>query len=133
MIELLVLFLVAFGAMLLDAYFLSAPKDGVQITVEQVAFADAMLEGGDDVMAGEVWAVQTVTAPSDDEKREKINLNTATAAELETLAGIGESRAAAIVAYREEHGAFQSVEELLEVPGIGEATLEKVRDMVEVR
>lgn len=122
------LLLVAVGAVLLDISFLGAPEGSVQIAVEQAVFTDALLEGGDGVMAGENTAPLAAS-----EKGEKIDLNTATAAELETLSGIGESRAAAIVAYREEHGAFQSVEELLEVPGIGEATLEKVRDMIEVR
>lgn len=133
MIELMALILVIVGAVLLDISFLNTPEGSVQITVEQVVWADALLEGGDGVTAGGVWAAQTVTPSASVGEGEKINLNTATAAELETLDGIGESRAAAIIAYREEHGAFQSVEELLEVPGIGEATLEKVRDMVEVR
>lgn len=132
-IELVALLLVAVGAVLLDISFLSAPEGSVQIAVEQAVFAGALLEGGDGVAAGEPAAAQNTAPLSASEQREKINLNTATAAELETLPGIGESRAAAIVAYREEHGAFQSVEELLEVPGIGEATLEKVRDMAEVR
>jgi len=59
----------------------------------------------------------------------KVNLNTADAATLQReLTGIGEVKAQAIVAYRDEHGDFASVDELLEVKGIGEATLEKNRD-----
>lgn len=59
----------------------------------------------------------------------KINLNTADAETLQReLLGIGEVKAQAIVAYRDEHGDFASVDELLEVKGIGEATLEKNRD-----
>lgn len=133
MIELLALLLIIAGAVLLDVYFFSAPAEQVQITVEQMTFTDALLEGGDGVSEGSMEAVQTSTASSNTGKVKKINLNTANAAELETLEGIGESRAAAIVTYREEHGAFQSIDELLEVPGIGEGTLEKVQDMVEVR
>lgn len=48
-----------------------------------------------------------------------ININTATAAELQTLPGIGEGRAQDIVAYREEHGPFQALADLKNVPGIG--------------
>ena len=48
------------------------------------------------------------------------------------LSGIGETKAKAIVAYRDTHGAFASVDELLEVKGIGEATLEKNRDKLMV-
>lgn len=62
-----------------------------------------------------------------------VNLNTADAETLQReLAGIGATKAQAIVAYREEHGDFASVDELLEVKGIGEATLEKNRDKLSV-
>lgn len=49
-----------------------------------------------------------------------ININTATQEELETLPSIGEVRAQAIIAYREEHGGFRTTDELMEVSGIGE-------------
>ncbi|NMZ69259.1 competence protein ComEA [Pseudomonas peli] len=63
----------------------------------------------------------------------KINLNTADAATLQReLLGIGEVKVQAIVAYRDEHGDFASVDELLEVKGIGEATLEKNRDKLSI-
>jgi competence protein ComEA len=61
-----------------------------------------------------------------------VNLNTATPEELETLPGIGEVLAGAIVAYREEHGPFTSVDQLIDVSGIGEVTLEEIRDLVTV-
>lgn len=62
-----------------------------------------------------------------------VNLNTADAATLQReLVGIGATKAQAIVAYREEHGNFASVDELLEVKGIGEATLEKNRDKLSI-
>lgn len=63
---------------------------------------------------------------------EKLNLNTATAEELQKLPGIGAVLSQAIVEYREEHGPFQSVEELLLVPGIGQGRLENIRDLVTV-
>jgi competence protein ComEA len=62
-----------------------------------------------------------------------ININTATAAELDTLPYIGPSKAAAIIAYRQEHGAFARVEDLLNVSGIGEATLAKFKQLVTVK
>jgi competence protein ComEA len=62
----------------------------------------------------------------------KVNLNTATAEQLDTLAGVGPATAAKILAFREQHGGFGSVEELADVPGIGERRLEAVRDMVTV-
>jgi competence protein ComEA len=59
-----------------------------------------------------------------------VNLNTASASELDRLPGIGPSLAQEIIDYREAHGAFGSVEDLLSVPGIGPAKLEAIRDMV---
>lgn len=62
-----------------------------------------------------------------------VNLNTADAATLQReLNGIGETKAMAIVAYRDAHGPFASVDELLEVKGIGEAILAKNRDKLSV-
>lgn len=58
----------------------------------------------------------------------QINLNTADSSQLQELSGIGEKKAQAIIDYREEHGSFKSVDELTEVAGIGEKTLEKLRD-----
>ena len=57
---------------------------------------------------------------------EKINVNTAPALDLTRLPGIGETRALAIVQYREENGPFQTAQDLLSVSGIGEGTLEKI-------
>ena len=61
-----------------------------------------------------------------------ININSASATELETLSGIGEVLAATIVEYREQNGPFASVDDLLDVSGIGPATLEEIRDQVSV-
>ncbi len=61
-----------------------------------------------------------------------VNLNLATPAELETLPDVGPVTAAAIVAWRDEHGGFSSVDELLEVDGIGDVTLEKLAPYVTV-
>jgi len=62
----------------------------------------------------------------------RVNLNTATLAELLTLPGIGETRAQAILAYRAEHGPFTRIEELQNVSGIGPATYEKLAPYITV-
>ena len=62
----------------------------------------------------------------------KININTADSETLQELSGIGEVKAKAIVSYRETHGNFASVDELLEVKGIGEALLKRNRDKLTV-
>ncbi len=62
-----------------------------------------------------------------------VNVNTATAEQLaEALTGIGEAKAEAIVDYREEHGPFQHADELVNVRGIGLATLDRNRERIEV-
>lgn len=61
-----------------------------------------------------------------------ININTASLDELQNLPNIGEVRAEAIIAYREEHGGFKTIEELQEVSGIGEKTFEKLKAYVTV-
>ena len=62
----------------------------------------------------------------------KVNLNTATAEELMTLSGIGEAKAEAILRYREEHGGFQKVEELMEVEGIKEGVFNQIKEQVKI-
>ena len=64
--------------------------------------------------------------------KEPVDINSATAEELESLMGIGTVLAQAIVDYRAEHGPFASVDELLDVSGIGEAKLDNIRDDVTI-
>lgn len=63
---------------------------------------------------------------------QKININTADATELQQLSGIGEKKAADIIKYREENGSFQTVEDLTKVSGIGEKTLENLKDSITI-
>lgn len=63
---------------------------------------------------------------------DKVRLNYASEAEIETINGIGPSKAQAIVKYREEHGLFKTIEDLLEISGIGEKTLENIRDQIQI-
>lgn len=66
------------------------------------------------------------------ERNGKIDLNTASVAQLTTLPGIGEVRARAIVQYREERGPFRSVSEVTEVAGIGSGIYEQIQGLVTV-
>ena len=102
---------------LLEALNLAAPlTDGTQILVPregQVGVAPAPVTGG--AVAGGL-----------------VNVNSAIATELEELPGIGEVIAQRIIDYRTENGPFATVDELLDVSGIGDAILESIRELVTV-
>lgn len=106
-----------------------ANPDGVNLA--------AALEDGDQVRvpwlspaAGDAASEAAPAAP--ETPGAVVNLNTATLAELDRLPGIGPSLAREILAYREAHGAFASVDDLLLVPGIGPAKLAALRDWVRI-
>lgn len=80
-----------------------------------------------------------IAVPNEDQPQQSVkdkpallNINTASAKELETLSGIGPQMAKRIIQYREEHGNFTSVDALTEVKGLGEKTLEKLKPFVAV-
>ena len=62
----------------------------------------------------------------------KVNLNTATMEELTTLPGVGESKASLIVQYREEHGGFQCIEDVMNISGIKEGLFQKIKEYIKV-
>jgi competence protein ComEA len=97
------------AAPLVDGQQILVPKEGATVPA-----------GGGSVGSGGVGGTALV------------NINTADATTLETLNGIGESLAAAIIQYRTEHGSFTSVDQLDEVSGIGPTTLEELRPFVTV-
>lgn len=82
----------------------------------------------------QVMSVQTASgkeaAEADAQTEGKINLNTATAQELQTLSGIGESKASAIIAYRESHGSFGTPEEIMQITGIKEGLYNRIKDKI---
>ena len=96
---------------------LAAPlTDGTQILVPKAGPPGAVVPGG--AAPGSTGGL--------------ININSASATELESLSGIGEVLAATIVEYRDTNGPFASVEDLMDVSGIGPTTLDEIRDQVTV-
>lgn len=63
----------------------------------------------------------------------KVNINTADAEQLKSLPGIGDTKAADIIAYREEHGSFGSIEDIQNVNGIGESTYNRISSYITVK
>ncbi len=84
------------------------------------------------LLALAVLTLGTVPALSAAEENDPIDLNRASAQELVQLPGVGETIAKRIVDFREEHGPFKRVEDLMKVKGIGEKSLEKIRPYIRV-
>jgi competence protein ComEA len=74
--------------------------------------------------------VQSVIASGSE--TDLININTASSIELETLPGIGSTTAGKIITYRQEHGPFISIEDIINVSGIGPGTYERIKDLITV-
>ena len=93
-----------------------------------------VLRDGDQVMVAETQPTAAGGAASAGEAAgQLLNLNTATVAQLETLPGIGPALAQRIVDYRTANGPFGSLDDLLDVSGIGPAKLDAIRDLVIVQ
>ncbi|GBD79311.1 putative competence protein ComEA [Tetragenococcus halophilus subsp. halophilus] len=69
---------------------------------------------------------------AEDNNEDMIDINAADINELQEISGVGPAKAQAIVDYREENGAFESVDELNEISGFGEKTVEKLRDSIKI-
>jgi len=115
-----------------DSINLAQPlEDGVQIYVPRK---------GDQVQVERrIGAVSSAPVSARSEKGSsgtpsgKLNINTASAEQLESLPGVGPVTARAIIEYRQQNGGFRSVDELIEVRGIGPKRLEQIRPYVFVR
>ncbi len=99
--------------------------DGMQYHIPSVTEAE---EAGSP-MQGSMLSGQAGSYTADG----RLDLNRASKEELMQLSGIGQSKAEAILAYREEHGNFQSTEEIKQVSGIGDATFERLQEEIIVR
>lgn len=84
-------------------------------------------------MIGEETESVAATVSSSGSESDKININKATATELETLPGIGPAKSAAIIEYRETNGPFQTIEDIMSISGFGEKTFEKLKESISVK
>ena len=108
------------GLLVLTGLFLAMMVSWIQQT-------DAPGDAGSYTIRTQERAAQETVVP---ESTLPVNINTATAEELDVLPGIGPALAERIIAYREAHGPFAAPEDLLEVKGIGEAVLDGLRDQI---
>lgn len=103
-----------------------------EAATDAVNMAEKVCDGMQVVIPG-VTEAQVAAELASQAEDGRVNLNTASMAQLCTLPGIGESRAAAIIAYREEHGGFEDAEEIMKVSGIKEGMFEKLKEYVYVK
>ncbi|CVI66183.1 ComE operon protein 1 [Clostridiales bacterium CHKCI001] len=104
-------------------------------SVESLNLAQGVQDGMQIYVPSKQEAVEPPALLSSTEnngKNAKLNLNTASKSELTQLPGIGEVKAEAILSYRDTNGAFQTIEELMNIPGIKEATFEQIKDLITV-
>ncbi|MCR4651105.1 MAG: helix-hairpin-helix domain-containing protein [Lachnospiraceae bacterium] len=113
--------------------------DGMKVyvpTVEECVSGDFTINDTGVIIAG---GNTTGVLKSDDnttaggDSKGLININTAGEEQLTTLTGIGKSRAASIIAYREEHGGFATIEDIMKVPGIKQSSFNKIKDKIIVK
>ncbi|WP_069364642.1 helix-hairpin-helix domain-containing protein [Salisediminibacterium beveridgei] len=126
------------GSRVLDAvmeaggFIDDAAYDGINLAQklhdEMVVFVPYVYQ--EEQMEGIPFATEWTV--SENEKDGAVCLNSSDQAELETLPGIGPSKAAAIISYREEAGAFSTIDELKNVPGIGDKTFVTLESLIQV-
>ena len=104
-------------------------QDGQQIRVYTEEEAAQMAQQGS---LPSLPGAEAAAGQEEGQEASKVNINTAGKDELMTLTGIGETRAEAILAYRQETGGFQVPEDLMQVEGIKEKTFEKLKDQITV-
>lgn len=104
-------------------------QDGQQIRVYTEEEAAQMAQQGS---LPSLPGAEKAAGQEEGQEASKVNINTAGKEELMTLTGIGETRAEAILAYRQETGGFQAPEDLMQVEGIKEKTFEKLKDQITV-
>ncbi len=90
------------------------------------------VQEGEEVVVPTKQSNLTVSSASSNKNNGKININTASLTQLETLPGIGTVKGSAIIQYRKTHGAFKSIHDITNVSGIGEKTFEEIKDLITV-
>ena len=105
-----------------------ASPDGVNLARTVTDGEQIYVPTKDEVQSQGAWGGEA----GGNAQQKKVNINTASAEELMTLTGIGEAKAASVIRYREEHGKFRSIEELMEIDGIKEGVFDKIKNDITI-
>ena len=101
-------------------------EDGQQLTIPYKAGEEPTVSNDDDSLVLPGATEETSSQTSD----ELININTASVEELDELPGIGPTIAQRIIDYRDENGPFQTIEDILNVSGVGPSTFDQIKDLI---
>lgn len=104
-----------------------------KVSDEMVVYVPEKGEDLPKIQAGGAAATSVGMQPGNGADQTQVNINTADEQELQNLPGIGPAKAKTIIQYREEHGLFKSVEDLTNVSGIGEKSLEKIKPQATIQ
>ena len=129
-----ILFIAAAGSLFLydgkrtsDIQWQTAADDA---DLQQLNLADQLTDGQRIYVPAEGETAADPEYTEDEVSNGLVNINTATAEQLQTLPGIGQAKANAIVAYRENNGNFSSIEDLRKVPGIKEGVFGQIQSLI---
>ena len=107
-------------------------EDGMKIYIPTKEEVEKQRENTNDSVSKDTNLDIYNNSSNTSKKNNKVNINTATKEELDTLPGIGESTANKIINYRKENGKFKTIEEIKEVSGIGDSKYEQIKNLIEI-
>jgi len=105
-------------------------EDGQQLSIPYKSGEEPSVTGGEDENNSLVLPGETEQPQTSGDGAERININTASLEELDSLPGIGPTIAQRIVDYRDENGPFQTIEDIMNVSGVGPSTFDNIKDLI---
>jgi competence protein ComEA len=105
-------------------------EDGQQLSIPYKSGEEPSVTGGEDENNSLVLPGETEQPQTSGDDAERININTASLEELDSLPGIGPTIAQRIVDYRDENGPFQTIEDIMNVSGVGPSTFDNIKDLI---
>ncbi len=115
-----------------DAIFAAGPKEDADLSKVEMSLAAKLIDGQRIIVPSREEVAGITTSSSVSSSEGKININTASLGELDTLPGIGEKTAQKIIDWRDTYGGFRTIEDIKDVKGIGDKKFEDMKDYITV-